>query len=146
MGCQHFAMKKIEHILKEFKKKCVKSVINREGCVSDIVAQYGISSRSVLRECIMLNLRHLEKKRLYLSAIIDLYDSYPVAYVVSQRNDNRLVFKTFDKAMADNPEAKPILHSDRGFQYTTKYLKRSLKSKNLSNLSHGLAIVSTMVQ
>ncbi|MFR7629111.1 MAG: DDE-type integrase/transposase/recombinase [Lachnospira eligens] len=30
-----------------------------------------------------------EKKKLYLSAILDLYDRYPVAYVISTRNDNR---------------------------------------------------------
>ncbi|MDE6906195.1 MAG: transposase family protein [Lachnospiraceae bacterium] len=41
-----------------------------------------------------------EKKKLYLSAVLDLYDRYPVAYVVSPRNDNRLVFRTFDKAIA----------------------------------------------
>lgn len=70
-----------------------------------------------------------KKKKLYLSAIIDLYDRYPVAYVVSQRNDNRLVFKTFDKAMADNPEAKPILHSDRGFQYTSQVFKKKLEKQ-----------------
>ena len=50
----------------------------------------------------------IRKKKLYLSAIIDLYDRYPVAYVISARNDNRLVFKTFDKAVAANPDAKPI--------------------------------------
>ena len=61
-----------------------------------------------------------EKKKLYLSAIIDLYDRYPVSYVISCRNDNRLVFKTFDKAIESNPDAKPIFHSDRGFQYTSK--------------------------
>lgn len=32
-----------------------------------------------------------EKKKLYLSAILDLYDRYPVAYVISPKNDNRLV-------------------------------------------------------
>jgi transposase InsO family protein len=53
-----------------------------------------------------------EKKKLYLSAILDLYDRYPVAYVISTRNDNKLVFKTFDKALASNPEAKPLFHSD----------------------------------
>ena len=31
-------------------------------------------------------------KKLYLSAIFDLYDRFPVAYVVSKRNDNKLVF------------------------------------------------------
>lgn len=41
-----------------------------------------------------------EKKKLYLSAIIDLYDKYPVSYVISSRNDNNLVFKTFDKAIS----------------------------------------------
>ena len=54
-----------------------------------------------------------ESKKLYLSVILDLYDRYPVAYVISPRNDNKLVFKTFDKALATNPEAKPLFHSGR---------------------------------
>lgn len=53
-----------------------------------------------------------EKRKLYLSAILDLYDRYPVSYVISCRNDNQLVFKTYDKAIAANPDAKPIFHSD----------------------------------
>ena len=71
------------------------------------------------------------KKKLYLSAIIDLYDRYPVVYVLSARNDNRLVFKTFDKAIAANPEAKPLFHSDRGFQYTSKIFKRKLEEQGM---------------
>ena len=59
-------------------------------------------------------------KKLYLSAIFDLYDRFPVAYVVSKRNDNKLVFDTYDKALIENPDAKPIFHSDRGYQYTSK--------------------------
>ena len=74
-----------------------------------------------------------EKKKLYLSAIIDLYDRYPVAYVISCRNDNRLVFKTFDKAIATNPDAKPIFNSDRGFQYTSKVFQENLITKKCSN-------------
>ena len=72
-----------------------------------------------------------EKKKLYLSAILDLYDRYPVAYVVSSRNDNRLVFKTFDKAVAASPHAKPIFHSDRGFQYTSKVFKKKLEKQEM---------------
>ena len=72
-----------------------------------------------------------EKKKLYLSAIIDLYDRYPVAYAISTRNDNRLVFKTFDKAIAANPFAKPIFHSDRGFQYTSKVFKIKLENQEM---------------
>ena len=72
-----------------------------------------------------------EKKKLYLSAIIDLYDRYPVSYAVSARNDNKLVFKTFDKAIALNPCAKPIFHSDRGFQYTSKMFKKKLVKQEM---------------
>jgi putative transposase len=56
------------------------------------------------------------QKKLYLSAILDLYDRYPVSHILSCRNNNNLVFKTFDKAIAANPDAKPLFHSDRGFQ------------------------------
>ncbi|MBK5254365.1 MAG: hypothetical protein JJE03_07925, partial [Peptostreptococcaceae bacterium] len=47
-----------------------------------------------------------------LSAILDLYDRSIVSYVIGKRNNNELVFKTFDKAIEKNPEAKPIFHSD----------------------------------
>ena len=72
-----------------------------------------------------------EKKKLYLSAILDLYDRYPVAYVISCRNDNKLVFNTFNKAIALNPNAKPIFHSDRGFQYTSKVFQSMLKNQEM---------------
>lgn len=72
-----------------------------------------------------------EKKKLYLSAIIDLYDRYPVAYAVSARNDNRLVFKTFDKAIAAFPNARPVFHSDRGFQYTSREFKNKLEKREM---------------
>ena len=72
-----------------------------------------------------------QKKKIYLSAIIDLYDRFPVAYVISSRNDNRLVFETFDKAIKANPKAKPIFHSDRGFQYTSKVFKKKLESQEM---------------
>lgn len=72
-----------------------------------------------------------EKKKLYLSVILDLYDRYPVAYVVSSRNDNRLVFKTFDKAITASPDAKPIFHSDRGFQYTNRVFKKKLEKQEM---------------
>ena len=72
-----------------------------------------------------------EKRKLYLSAITDLYDRYPVAYVVSARNDNRLVFKTFEKAITAFPDARPVFHSDRGFQYTSKLFQKKLKKQEM---------------
>ena len=72
-------------------------------------------------------------KKLYLSAILDLYDRYPVAYVIGIRNDSRLVFKTFDKALAANPEARPLFHSDRGFQYTSKMFQKKLNEHEIEH-------------
>ena len=70
-------------------------------------------------------------KKLYLSVILDLYDRYPVSFVISSRNDNQLVFKTFDKAIAANPDAKPIFHSDRGFQYTSRVFQKKIKDNDM---------------
>ena len=71
------------------------------------------------------------KKKIYLSAILDLYDRSVVSYIVSKYNNNHLVFKTFDKAIEKNPNARPIFHSDRGFQYTNKPFQTKLKAQNM---------------
>ena len=70
-------------------------------------------------------------KKLYLSVILDLYDRIPVAYVVSRRNDNKLVFDTYARAIAANPEARPLFHSDRGFQYTSKTFQKKLQKQGM---------------
>ena len=71
-------------------------------------------------------------QKLYLSAIIDLYDRSIVAYIISTRNDNDLVFRTYELAIRKNPGATPILHSDRGFQYTSKVFQAKLKEANIT--------------
>ena len=58
--------------------------------------------------------------KIYLSAILDLYDRRIVAYKIGTSNNNKLVFDTFDEAIEKNPNAHPLFHSDRGFQYTSK--------------------------
>ena len=65
-------------------------------------------------------------KKLYLSAILDLYDRRIVAYKIGDSNNNELVFSTFDEAVEHNPDAHPIFHSDRGFQYTNKTFHQKL--------------------
>lgn len=69
--------------------------------------------------------------KLYLSAILDLYDRSVVSYVISRRNTNNLVFQTFDRAVASNPNAKPIFHSDRGFQYTGRVFQSKLNNQGM---------------
>ena len=65
-------------------------------------------------------------KKLYLSAILDLYDRRIVAYKIGDSNNNELVYSTFDEAKSHNPDAHPIFHSDRGFQYTNKTFHQKL--------------------
>ena len=67
-----------------------------------------------------------EVKKLYLSAILDLYDRRIVAYKIGLSNNNQLVFDTFDEAVSLNPNAHPLFHSDRGFQYTSKSFHNKL--------------------
>ena len=74
-------------------------------------------------------------KKAYLSAILDLGDNSIVSYVLGHSNNNPLVFDTLDKAIATNPTAKPIFHSDRGFQYTNRTFKSKL-DKIRSNTEH----------
>ena len=67
-----------------------------------------------------------EIHKLYLSAILDLCDRRIVSYVIRDRNDNKLVFDTLDKAVLENPDAHPLFHSDRGFQYTSRTFHKKL--------------------
>lgn len=62
----------------------------------------------------------IEKHKVYLSAILDLYDRRIVSYIIRDNNNNVLVFDTFDATVEANPEARPLFHSDRGFQYTNR--------------------------
>lgn len=71
-------------------------------------------------------------KKIYLSAILDLYDRSIISFVISRRNDNKLVFETFQRAVDLNPGAAPIFHSDRGFQYTSRVFQMKLKDQGMT--------------
>ena len=73
-----------------------------------------------------------EAHKIYLSAILDLYDRRIVSFIISDRNDNLLVFKTFNKAVKANPDAHPIFHSDRGFQYTNRVFHQKLEKAGMT--------------
>jgi len=77
-----------------------------------------------------------EGKKAYLSAILDLGDKSIISYVIGKSNNNALVFETFDIAVENHPNAKPIFHSDRGFQYTNKVFKKKLdQAKMVQSMS-----------
>ncbi len=64
---------------------------------------------------------------LYLSAILDLYNNEIIAWRLGQRNDLELVLDTVRAVEA--PGA--LLHSDQGFQYTTKAYTKLLADQKL---------------
>ncbi|WLR54496.1 IS3 family transposase [Mesobacillus subterraneus] len=59
-----------------------------------------------------------EAKKAYLSAIKDLHDGAIVSYVFGHSNNNKLVFDTLDHYYYLLNGDRPLIHSDRGFQYT----------------------------
>ncbi len=74
----------------------------------------------------------VEVHKLYLSAILDLYDRRIVKFVIGDSNNNALVFSTFDAAIMDNPGATPLCHSDRGFQYTNRAFHAKLEAVGMT--------------
>lgn len=55
-----------------------------------------------------------------------------VSYVISDRNNNSLVYDTFDKAIENNLVAHPLYHSDRGFQYTNRAFNTKLEAAGMA--------------
>ncbi len=81
-----------------------------------------------------------EVHKIYLSAILDLYDRRIVTFQLSDHNDNPLVINTFDEAVRLEPDARPLFHSDRGFQYTGiqfhKRLEEHHMQQSMSRVAH----------
>ena len=71
-------------------------------------------------------------EKLYLSAILDLKDKGIVSFAMGGSNNNQLVFDTFDLAVFKYPDAHPLFHSDRGFQYTSKQFKTMLNKAGMT--------------
>ena len=74
----------------------------------------------------------LTGEKLYISPILDLYDNYPIALEVSDRNDTILVNRTLEAAHIAYPNATPLFHSDRGFAYTRSVFKAQLKEYGMT--------------
>lgn len=70
--------------------------------------------------------------RLYLSAILDLKDKSIVSYAIGRHSTIQLVFDTFDAAVRKYPDAKPLFHSDRGRQYTSKAFRVRLDGQGIT--------------
>lgn len=69
------------------------------------------------------------KHKVYLSAILDVYDRRIVAYTIGDSNNNHLVFRNFDDAVAQ---------SDRGFQYTNRMFHAKIEAAGMVQRKLGI--------
>ncbi|MDM5338146.1 IS3 family transposase [Fictibacillus enclensis] len=77
-------------------------------------------------------LKYGSQKKAYLSAILDLYDGSIVSYVLGHSNNNKLVFQTLEKAIGLLDREHPLIHSDRGFQYTSLGFKHRIDKAQMT--------------
>ena len=71
-------------------------------------------------------------QKLYLSPILDLHSSDIVSYTISDRPVLSMVMDMVKQTLAVlPPEAKPILHSDQGWQYQHKHYQKLLKDHGI---------------
>lgn len=63
--------------------------------------------------------------------IFDLYDRYPVGYAISKHNDTASVQSAYEQAIKAYPNAYPLFHSDRGFQFTRAPFQNQLKKQGM---------------
>ena len=68
----------------------------------------------------------------YLSAILDYGDNQIVAFKLSNRNDNALVHDTIIQIEDLLIPNKTLLHSDRGYQYTSYFFKKFIEDHKIT--------------
>ena len=72
------------------------------------------------------------RKRAYLSSIMDLNARNIIAYKISYNNDNNLVINTLNEAISKQKDVNGIvLHSDQGYQYTSYEYKQICESNGI---------------
>ena len=98
----------------ELNREFTASTINEKWCTDVTEMKYGS-----------------EGEKAYLSAILALTGRDIVSFAIAKHNNNQLVFETFDLAIRKYPDAHPLFHSDRGFQYTSKQFKAKLDKQRM---------------
>lgn len=74
----------------------------------------------------------LFNKKLYLSPILDMYNSEIISYNISTRPNLSMVMDMLDKAFIKIPDnTNIIMHSDQGWHYQHNLYQRRLKEKGI---------------
>ena len=77
----------------------------------------------------------LHKVRVHV--ILDLYGRYALSYNISDTETSSAVIETFNRAFTVEPDAQPMIHTDRGSAYCSSMFNDYLASKNcIHSMSH----------
>lgn len=72
-------------------------------------------------------------QKLYLSPILDLFNSEVISYTIKFRPSFDLVGEMLDQALEIlNPEDELVLHSDQGWHYQMAKYQKTLKDRNIT--------------
>ncbi|CAH3519439.1 hypothetical protein AI2618V1_3792, partial [Serratia marcescens] len=72
------------------------------------------------------------ENKLYLSAVLDLYNGEIIAYELARRAEFRLVKSMLDKALSTlKPGEQPVLHSDQGWHYRMEAYQHQLREHGI---------------
>jgi transposase InsO family protein len=72
-------------------------------------------------------------EKLYLSPVMDLYNGEIISYQTTRRPTFDLVSRMLKKAFGKlTPQARPILHSDQGWQYQMPAYRRQLEAHGVT--------------
>ena len=73
-----------------------------------------------------------EEKKLYLSPVLDVYDSEIVSYTLSNHPTIKLTNTMLEKALEENKDIKELtIHSDQGFHYQHGTWTKKLETMNI---------------
>lgn len=124
LGLQSVIRRKKKRYVKSIPQHVAENLLNRR-FTADKLNQKWLTD--------VTEFKYGNSKKAYLSAILDLHDKSIVGYVFGHSNNNNLVFKTLDIALEASPGASPIIHSDRGYQYTSNGFKLKLDAAEMTH-------------
>lgn len=132
--------KKVERLMKEagikslVRSKKYQSYKGQQGVVARNLLKRNFKARKPYKKWVTdVTEFKVAGKKLYFSPILDLYNSEVISYTISDRPDFKQTMDMLKLALKKLPaSARPILHSDQGWQYQMKayqYLLRKNKIK-----------------
>ncbi|MGM1048826.1 MAG: IS3 family transposase [Bacillota bacterium] len=124
-------LKKIQSVIRRKKKRYAKSTPQQ---VAENVLNRKFTADAPNEKWVtdVTEFKYGNGKKAYLSAILDLHDKSIVSYIFGRSNNNPLVFQTLKLALQEAPGGKPMLHSDRGYQYTSLDFKKILDDNEMT--------------